>query len=129
MSGPLLDSIDLQVEVLEVDKKTLISQENLPPSNNVIKKRVCHAQKVQLERQGKINAELVGHEIDQYCILGDNERQLLNKAIDNMGLSALSYHRIVKISRTIADLAQAPAIACSDIQEALSYRKLERFIP
>lgn len=129
LSGPLLDRIDLQVEVLEVDKKTLTSQENLPPSNNAIKKRVCHAQKVQLERQGKINAELVGHEIDQYCILGDNERQLLNKAIDTMGLSARSYHRIVKIARTIADLAQAPAIECSDIQEALSYRKLERFIP
>ena len=128
LSGPLLDRIDLQVEVLEVDKNTLTKQDKPPSLNNTIKQRVCSAQKIQFQRQGKINAELIGHEIDQFCILGHNERLLLNKAIDKMGLSARAYHRVVKIARTIADLTQVPLIACPHIQEALSYRKLDRFI-
>ena len=126
LSGPLLDRIDLQVEVLEVDHQTLTGKVKGESSND-IKTRVDHARAIQLKRQGKINAKLQGQEIDQFCILGDNERLLLAEAIQKLGLSARAYHRIVKISRTIADLAEQTTISKQHIQEALSYRKFERF--
>lgn len=126
LSGPLLDRIDLQVEVLEVESDALIAGA-LGESSHDVKARVITARDIQIKRQGKINAELQGKEIDQFCILGDNERLLLANAIEKLGLSARAYHRIVKIARTIADLAAQEMIARPHIQEAISYRKFERF--
>ncbi|WP_100551175.1 YifB family Mg chelatase-like AAA ATPase [Caedibacter taeniospiralis] len=126
LSGPLLDRIDLQVEVLEIDHQTLTGKAE-GEASQAIKKRVCAARVLQVKRQGKINAELQGKEIDQFCVLGDNERLLLTEAIQKLGLSARAYHRILKISRTIADLVGQTIIDKHHIQEALSYRKLERF--
>ncbi|WP_119329144.1 YifB family Mg chelatase-like AAA ATPase [Cysteiniphilum halobium] len=126
LSGPLLDRIDLQVEVLEIEHDVLITDAQ-GESSHTIKERVIRARDVQIKRQGKINAELQGKEIDQFCILGDNERLLLADAIEKLGLSARAYHRVVKIARTIADLAAQEMIAKHHIQEALSYRKFERF--
>lgn len=126
LSGPLLDCIDLQVEVLEVEHDDLVAGAQGEPSHDV-KACVINARDLQIKRQGKINAELQGKEIDQFCILGDNERLLLADAIEKLGLSARAYHRVVKIARTIADLAAQEMIAKYHIQEALSYRKFERF--
>ncbi|WP_116964492.1 YifB family Mg chelatase-like AAA ATPase [Fastidiosibacter lacustris] len=126
LSGPLLDRIDLQVEVLEVDHHTLTNIDR-QVSSAEIKARVTVARARQLKRQNKINAELQGKEIDQFCVLGNNERLLLADAIQKLGLSARGYHRILKIARTIADLETADLISKQHIQEAISYRKFERF--
>ncbi|WP_119343570.1 YifB family Mg chelatase-like AAA ATPase [Facilibium subflavum] len=128
LSGPLLDRIDLQVEVLEVDQDTLTNKPQYVIKSTDIKKQVEQARRRQLNRQGKINAKLVGNEIEQFCVLGNNERLLLNKAIEKMGLSARAYYRIVKIARTIADLSSQEHIDAEHIKEALTYRKLDRFM-
>lgn len=112
--------------MLEVESDALIAGA-LGESSHDVKARVITARDIQIKRQGKINAELQGKEIDQFCILGDNERLLLANAIEKLGLSARAYHRIVKIARTIADLAAQEMIARPHIQEAISYRKFERF--
>ncbi len=127
LSGPLLDRIDMQVEVLEIDSNALTSALPEAESSQEIKKRVIKARDKQLTRQGILNACLVGKAFDQFCILGDNERQLLQSAIEKMKLSARAYHRIVKMARTIADLKDKESIGADDIQEALSYRRFDRF--
>ena len=129
LSGPLLDRIDMQVEVLEIEKGVLTSQNVDGETSRTIRQRVSFARRYQLDRQGVLNAELSGNKFDQFCVLGNNERHLLNDAIEKMGLSARAYHRIVKIARTIADLAQKTHIDRQAIQEALSYRRFDRFKP
>ena len=83
LSGPLLDRVDLQVEVLEVDHHLLVNDMQQTTTSNDIKTQVLQAYQTQINRQGKINSQLSGNEIDQFCILGDNERQLLTSAIEN----------------------------------------------
>ncbi|SFO07976.1 magnesium chelatase family protein [Nitrosospira briensis] len=125
ISGPLLDRIDVQIEVPAVPEEDLMRQAQGEPSSS-IRQRVEAAYQRQLERQGKANARLAVKDIDKYCIpdtLGEN---LLKQAISRLNFSARAYHRVLKVARTIADLAASNGITSTHIAEAVQYRKLDR---
>jgi magnesium chelatase family protein len=125
ISGPLLDRIDVQIEVPAVPEEDLMHQAQ-GESSSSIRQRVEAAYQRQLERQGKANARLAVKDIDKYCIpdtLGEN---LLKQAISRLNFSARAYHRVLKVARTIADLAASNGITNTHIAEAVQYRKLDR---
>ena len=125
LSGPLLDRIDLQVEVPALSEKELTG---LPDgeSSRAVQQRVQAARGRQLERQGKRNVDLGPSEIDQYCSPDAAGRLLLQQAITRLHLSARAYHRILKIARSIADLAGGLAVSAPNIAEAIQYRRLAK---
>lgn len=128
LSGPLLDRIDLHVEVLELQKDDLTNQSLRGERSESVRERVEMARNLQLARQGKINTMLTSTEIDTICKLDIESKNILNKAIDKLGLSARGYYKILKVARTIADLEGIELINKKSIQEAISYRKLDRVI-
>ena len=125
VSGPFLDRIDMHVEVPPVATEVL-SSSRLSESSADVRQRVERAWQIQLSRQGKGNHQLTTREMDRYCRLRPEDSQLLQQAIDRLGLSARSYHRILKVSRTLADLSGAKMIARAHLTEALNYRQLDR---
>lgn len=129
ISGPLLDRLDLHVEVPPVNFNELTSPSGGESSAD-IKKRVNSARKIQLERYiGSgitCNARLTPSMLKKYCVLTDEAKKLLRSAFDSMGLSARAYDRIVKVSRTIADLDGCDNINEYHIAEAVQYRSLDR---
>ena len=127
LSGPLLDRIDMHIEVPALPQGVLTHIENsIVESSLVVRTRVNSARLQQLERQGCINAHLKGKLMEQQIIINTENRQFLDKAIQKLNLSARAYHRIVKIARTIADLAGEKDISRAHVTEALSYRRLEK---
>ena len=128
LSGPLLDRIDLHVEVLELSKEDLTNQKLVGEKSQLIRKRVAIAREIQLSRQHKINAMLSSVEIDKVCALDDDSKKMLNMAIEKLGLSARGYYKILKVARTIADLNNSENVDKKAIQEAISYRKMDKFI-
>lgn len=129
ISGPFLDRIDLQVEVarLPSDEFEQAIQQKGEPSQ-AVKARVLAAREAQLQRVGKTNAQMTGVEIRDTCALSAQDQAFLNTAVLKLGLSIRSYHRILKVARTIADLDQSPQIQRQHLAEAMSYRALERLI-
>lgn len=125
LSGPLLDRIDLQFEVPALHEKELTALPNGEPSN-IVRQRVQAARETQLKRQGKRNADLSPGEVDHYCLLDDAGKTLLQQAIGRLQLSARAYHRILKIARSIADLADSEALVSAHIAEAIQYRRLAK---
>jgi magnesium chelatase family protein len=125
ISGPLLDRIDLQIEVPAVADKDLASAAGGEPSA-VVRVRVDAAFGLQRERQGKPNSKLSTREIDETCVPDAAGAMLLKQAISRLGLSARGYHRVLKVARTIADLAGARAIASAHIAEAIQFRRFDR---
>lgn len=129
LSGPIMDRIDLQLWVHPVDTARLVRGSKGEPSEAVAE-RVLKARQIQLERFAGLgiftNAEMGSKELEAFCPLSDECRALLEQLIDRMGLSARAYTRIIKIARTIADLAGVPDIAPSHLSEAASYRFLDR---
>ena len=125
ISGPLLDRIDIQIQVNALKQEELSRQ---PPgdSSATIAKRVCDAWRIQLERQGKANNLLNTKEIDEFCRLDEAGENLLKEAMNRFMWSARAYHRILKIGRTIADLAQTVNIKQEHIAEAIQYRRTLR---
>lgn len=129
ISGPLLDRIDIHVEVESIEYDKLGS---LTPSESskTIKARVDAARKIQLERYKNFgihsNSELTPSLLRKFCVLGDSEKLILKKAFDSMGLSARAYDRILKVARTIADLDSSDKILSSHIAEAIQYRSLDK---
>jgi magnesium chelatase family protein len=125
LSGPFLDRIDLQVEVPALSERELTG---LPDgaSSHAVQLRVQAARGRQLERQGKRNADLGPAEIDRYCSPDPAGKLLLQQAITRLQLSARAYHRILKIARSIADLAGNAAVSAPDIAEAIQYRRLAK---
>jgi magnesium chelatase family protein len=126
ISGPLLDRIDLHVEVpvLEVEKLVNIDK---PESSKMIRQRVTKARQIQAERfkdgQIVVNGEMRNKDIKIFCAIDLGGRELLKQAIVSMGLSARSYHRVLKVARTIADLDGLESIGENQIAEALQYRE------
>lgn len=126
ISGPLLDRIDMQIEVPAVPQQELMKQQTAGEKSSVIRQRVEKAYQLQLDRQGKTNSRLGVKEIDQFCALNSVSENLLTQAISRLNLSARAYHRILKLARTIADLAGFEKIDNQHIAEAIQYRRLDK---
>ncbi len=129
ISGPLLDRMDIHVEVPAVPYKDLSGGDGAEPSAD-IKARVAGARRIQSSRFKRTriycNAQMSNRHIKQHCRIDNESRSLLETAIDRLGLSARAYNRILKIARTIADLAACTAIELDHISEAIQYRALDR---
>jgi magnesium chelatase family protein len=129
ISGPLLDRIDLQVEVAALSTEEIAGVEP-GESSESIRMRVEAARQLQRERFRRThihcNAEMTARDLRRYCELEPASRQLLIKAIDRLGLSARAHDRILKVARTIADLAAIDRIDSSHVAEAVQYRALDR---
>ncbi len=130
ISGPLLDRIDLHIEVPAVKYKELASKAQ-GESSHQIRERVVAAREIQMKRffgtKGMYcNANIQSKEIHTYCKLDTAGEELLKTAITKLGLSARAYDRILKVARTIADLGQADSIRSEHISEAIQYRSLDR---
>lgn len=131
VSGPLLDRIDLHVEVPRVPWKDLSSSEKTE-SSSTIRRRVESARRIQRERFAQTrsdlycNAQMVSREIERFAPLESASLEILHQAIERMGLSARAYHRIRKIARTIADLEGSEDIQLPHVVEAIQYRSLDR---
>ena len=125
ISGPLLDRIDIQLEVPAVPQDALLKQGD-GESSAVIQARAEAARQRALARQGKPNALLSVNEIDTYCVTDEKGTALLQQAISRLNLSARSYHRVLKVARTIADLAGGPQILTAHIAEAVQYRRMDK---
>ncbi|GAB3025574.1 YifB family Mg chelatase-like AAA ATPase [Bowmanella dokdonensis] len=129
LSGPFLDRIDLQVDVPRLPKGTLHqAEQQRGETSRQVKKRVVAAREQQLQRSGKPNSHLSPGEIDQVCPLQATDRAFLQQACDKLGLSVRSYHRILKVSRTIADLQQEKQINQTHLAEAMQYRAFDRML-
>ncbi len=126
ISGPLLDRIDLQIEVLNLKNSELLNDAPSGEPSNTVKQRVERARDQQLKRQGKANHLLSAKQIPEVCALTENDKNLLQSAIQKLGLSARSVNRIRKVARTIADLENSDQIQTSHLSEAISYRRLDR---
>ena len=131
LSGPLMDRIDLQIEVSGVTYNDLSDKGFAEPSSE-IKKRVDKARAVQLQRYAGTgiysNAKMNSEMIAKYCVRDDECEKLLRTAFDRMGLTARGYTRILKVARTIADLEGTENINAGHISEALQYRSLDRSV-
>ena len=130
ISGPLMDRIDLHVEVVPVAYKDL-SEKHKGESSATVRERVNKARKIQEERYAEFpnihaNAQMTTQLIQQYCELNDACRNILKNAMNRLGLSARAYDRILKVSRTIADLDGSENIQPGHLAEAINYRSLDR---
>ena len=130
ISGPLLDRIDIHIEVPFVKYKELSSEVKSESSQNV-RDRVIHARNIQLKRFKGMdhffsNGDMSTKEVRNFCKLDSSGAELLKMAINKLGLSARAYERILKVSRTIADLENSPNILPQHVSEAIQYRSLDR---
>jgi magnesium chelatase family protein len=125
ISGPLLDRVDIQIEVPTLREEDLVSAKRGENSDQV-RARVEAARARQAARQGKPNAQLGTRELETHCDADDGARDLLKQAIARLNLSARAYHRVIKLARTIADLADRTTIVAAHMAEAIQYRRLDR---
>jgi len=125
ISGPLLDRIDLQIEVPDVPSEDL-TRASRGEGSEPIRTRVEQARARMTARQGKPNARLTTREIDKHCAPDSSGASLLKQAIARLGLSARGYHRLLKVARTIADLEGAESIVVAHVAEAIQYRRFDR---
>jgi len=122
ISGPLLDRIDMQVEVHAAPAQQMLAGGDGEASATVAQ-RVARARECQLQRQGVVNAELTPPQIDVHCTLDDSTRQFAQRAAAHMGWTGRSLHRVIKLARTIADLDGQPSINGSHLGEAMQLRR------
>lgn len=129
ISGPLLDRIDIHIELPSVKYKELIDTKDAEPSAG-IKARVEKTRAIQRERFKSdgifYNAQMNTKLIKKYCVLEDEPKELLRMAMTELGLSARAYDKILKISRTIADLTESEQIKTEHLSEAIQHRSLDR---
>lgn len=129
ISGPLLDRIDIHIEVNQI-KYNQLEQNRKTETSQEIRKRVNQARKIQLDRYKTdhifSNSELTPNLIEKFCRLDQKSKQIIEIAFDRLGLSARAYNRILKVSRTIADLDGCENIQEKHLAEAIQYRSLDR---
>jgi len=128
ISGPLMDRIDLHIEVPALKYEKLAS-EKVSEESSAVRKRVQSAREVQRQRFGNqnssVNSEMSIQQIKEHCQIDSASQQILKNAVNTLHLSARGYHRVLKLARTIADLAAEPRILASHLAEALQYRAKE----
>jgi magnesium chelatase family protein len=122
ISGPLLDRIDMRVEVSSLSEDELVEMPDGEPTRHIAE-RVARAHDRALDRQGKPNDALTAAEVERVCRPEGAVKQLLHAASVRLGWSARAYHRVLKVSRTIADLEGAESIATAHVAEAIQYRR------
>ena len=125
ISGPLLDRIDLQIEVPDVPQSDL-ARGGQGETSDAIRARVSAARDRQLGRQGRPNAVLSTGEVDRYCAPDAQGARMLEQAVSRLGFSARAYHRVLKVARTIADLTGERNVAAAHVAEAIQYRRFDR---
>jgi len=129
ISGPLMDRIDIHIEVPALKYKDLTARDSGEPSR-VLKERINRARKIQSDRfrglKVHCNAQMTNRHIKRFCSIDDASQRLLEMAIDKLGLSARAYTRILKVGRTIADLEGEENISSAHVSEAIQYRSLDR---
>lgn len=129
VSGPLLDRIDLHIEVAAINAKDLTTYEEAE-SSETIRNRVLEARAIQMHRfKGRefvSNAYMNTRDVRTYCKLGEKELTMIRKAITKLGLTARGYHRVLKLARTIADMDKSEAIQIKHLAEGIQYRTLDR---
>lgn len=123
LSGPLLDRIDMQWQVAALSPAELAARQP-GEASAAIAQRVALAFERQLQRQGKPNSQLSGSDIDRHCQQDPDAAQLLQAAMARLNWSARAYHRVLKLARTIADLADAAVIQKAQVAEAIQYRRM-----
>ena len=129
MSGPLLDRIDLTIEVPSVSAETFAFGASSAPhaeDSAMVRARVIEANSRQRERQSKLNARLTVSEVAQHCAPPAEAQALLEQAMSRLSLSARAHHRVLKVARTIADLAGRTLVDAVHLAEAIGYRQFER---
>ena len=126
ISGPLMDRIDLQIEVPRLPPSDLRPDGPASESSEIVRGRVQVARDIQGQRAGKANAQMSQAETNTHCRLQPRDQLLLERAIESLQLSARSMHRILRVSRTIADMAGAAQINTTHLTEALGYRRADR---
>ena len=126
ISGPLLDRIDMHIEVPPVSLKEIQSNTKEEESSNTVRERVVKAHQRQLQRNKYVNAQMNTQDIKQFCQLDKLAASILEQAVTRLGLSARSHNRILKVARTIADLNDEECISKLHISEAIGYRRLDR---
>lgn len=129
LSGPLLDRIDLHIEVKPVEYQKISSDDTIETSKE-IRERVNMARRIQIERYKGLNiysnSELSPGLMQEFCKLDSQSKEILRKAFERLGLSGRAYGRILKVSRSIADLEGSKDIKLTHIAEAIQYRNLDR---
>jgi len=128
LSGPFLDRFDLTVEIPLLPKGALSGPSERGESSESIRQRVVHTRQLQLQRAGKLNALLDSREIELYCALSSRDAQFLEEVIHQLGLSLRAWHKILRVARTLADMAQEADIQRHHLAEALGYRAMDRLL-
>lgn len=124
LSAPLLDRIDMQINVYALSKDELIKpNEEKENQSLVLREKVAAIRQIQWQRQDCLNAHLSAKACEQFCELGPPEQQFLGKAMDKLRLSARSYHRLLKVARTIADMEEQNSVSLKHLQQALSFKQ------
>ena len=130
LSGPLLDRIDLQIEVASQDTETILElnpEPEVPVINSeTIRNKVIQARNIQFKRQGKLNALLTTSELKKLCQLGEEEMRFITRICNQLSYSARAVHRILRVARTVADLDGSEQVIKSHLAESIQYRKLDR---
>jgi magnesium chelatase family protein len=131
VSGPLLDRIDIHVEVPSLPYRELAGG-NRAESSAVVRRRVQKAREIQRRRFGgnatRLNARMTAKQLREFCPLGEESQKLLEMAVDRLGLSARAYTRVLKVARTIADLEGEANVQPQHVSEAIQYRALDRSV-
>ena len=131
ISGPLLDRIDIHVEVTPVSFSELSNHNRISEQSENIRERVIRAREIQStrfkgENQVYNNAQMSGRQVKEMCEISIAGQNLLKTAMERLGLSARAYDRILKVSRTIADLSASPEIRIEHLAEAIQFRSLDK---
>ena len=127
ISGPLLDRIDMHIEVPSVPYQELSAKAD-GTGSAAMREQVDHARAAQRDRFGKsqLNSRMTSRQMRKFCVLNDDAKSLLQTAMDDLGLSARPTTGFLRVSRTIADLENAPDISAAHVSEAIGYRSLDR---
>ena len=125
LSGPLLDRLDLIIEVPSLSQSELLEHSKDKTDWTAIRERINHCQQTQQKRNGKLNSELKGRELETICPLNKSLRRTLASIMEKLGMSARATHRVIRVARTIADYEEKPEISRTDLLEAISYRRCQ----